>query len=99
GRLSGLLTGYTPRAAAQITGIEESVIVRLATEFAAARGGMAVAGGMASQYANGAEIVAAVNILNYVVGAVGTLVKFGADMAIGSTNTFADLATLTADMA
>src|SRR5947208_3142084 len=59
----------------------------------------AVAGGMAMQYPNGAGIVAAVNILNYVVGAVGTLVKFGADLAIGATNTFAELATLTSDMA
>src|SRR5205814_9232594 len=47
----------------------------------------------------GAEIVAAVNILNYVAGAIGTLVKFGADMAVGSTNTFADLTALTSDMA
>ena len=99
GRLAGLLTGHTPRAAAQITGLEEALIVRLATEFANARGGLAVAGGMAAQYANGAEIVAAVNILNYVAGAVGTLVKFGADMAVGSTNTFADLTALTSDMA
>src|SRR2546427_3397773 len=30
---------------------------------------------------------------------VGTLVKFGADLAIGATNTFAELVTLTSDMA
>src|SRR6266852_5744162 len=98
-RLSGLLARHTPRAVAEVIGIEPPVIVRLATEFANSKGGLAVAGGMAAQYPNGAEIVAAVNVLNYVAGAVGSLVKFGADLAIGATNTFADLASLTSDMA
>src|SRR2546427_5255399 len=98
-RLVALLSSYSPRAIAQLIGIDQETIVRLAREFARSGGGLAVAGGMAMQYPNGAEIVAAVNILNYVVGAVGTLVKFGADLAIGATNTFAELATLTSDMA
>ena len=65
-----------------MTGVEQEAIVRLATEFANSKGGLAIAGGMAAQYPNGAEIVAAVNILNYIAGAVGSLVKFGADLAI-----------------
>ena len=99
GRLSSSLAAHTPRAVAEAIGIEPEVIVRLATEFANARGGLAVAGGMATQYANGAEIAAAVNILNYVAGSVGSLVKFGADLAAGSTNSFGDIAALTDDMA
>ena len=98
-RLSGMLGRYTPATVAEQIGIEQDVIVRLATEFANARGGLAVAGGMATQYANGAEIVAAVNILNYVAGSVGTLVKFGANLAAGATNSFAEIAALTSDMA
>src|SRR6185503_14181073 len=98
GRLAGLLADHTPAKVAPITGLEEQLIVRLATEFAAAKGGLAVAGGMAAQYANGAEIVAAVNILNYVAGAVGKLVKFGPDLAVGDAGTFGDLASLTGDM-
>jgi len=98
-RLSAVLSAHTPRAVAEEIGIEQDVIVRLATEFARSGGGLAVSGGIATQYANGAEIVAAVNILNYVVGSVGTLVKFGADLAAGSTNSFADIAALTSDMA
>jgi molybdopterin-containing oxidoreductase family iron-sulfur binding subunit len=98
GRLAALLAPYTPRAVAEAIGIEQEAIVSLATEFARSRGGLAVAGGMATQSANGAEIVAAVNILNYVVGAVGTLVKFGADLSVGATNTFGEIAALTADM-
>ena len=99
GRLAGLLASHTPSAAAAATGLDEKLIVRLATEFAASKGGLAVAGGMAAQYPNGAEIVAAVNILNYVVGAVGKLVKFGPDLAMSEAGTFGDLAQLTADMA
>ena len=97
-RLAGLLAGHTPATVAPITGLDEQLIVRLAREFAASKGGLAVAGGMAAHYANGAEIVAAVNILNYVVGAVGTLVKFGPDLAVGDAGTFGDLAQLSADM-
>jgi anaerobic selenocysteine-containing dehydrogenase/Fe-S-cluster-containing dehydrogenase component len=98
GRLSSMLAAYTPRAVGDAIGVDQQVIVRLATEFANARGGLAVAGGMATQYANGAEIAAAVNILNYVAGSVGSLVKFGADLAAGSTSAFSDIAALTADM-
>src|SRR3989441_2033375 len=97
-RLVGLLGSHSPRAVAQVIGIDQETIVRLAREFARSGGGLAVAGGMATQGANGAETVAAVNILNYVAGSVGSLVKFGADLAIGSTNTFADLTALTSDM-
>src|SRR4051812_26201791 len=98
-RLVGLLSGYAPSAVADAIGIEQDVIVRLAREFASSGGGLAVAGGMATQYANGAAIVAAVNILNYVAGSVGSLVTFGADMAVGSAGTFADAEALRADMA
>jgi anaerobic selenocysteine-containing dehydrogenase/Fe-S-cluster-containing dehydrogenase component len=97
-RLVSVLGAYSPTAVAQAIGIDAGTIVRLAREFARSGGGLAVAGGMAAQYPNAAEIVAAVNILNYVVGAVGSLVKFGADLAIGSTNTFAELTSLTTDM-
>src|SRR5213596_640843 len=97
-RLVGTLSAYSPRAVAQVIGVEPETITRLAQEFARSGGGLAVAGGMAAQYANGAEIVAAVNILNYVTGAVGSLVKFGADMAFGAASTFGDFVTLQDDM-
>ena len=98
-RLTPLLSRNAPRAVAEVIGIEPETIVRLATEFAKSGGGLAIAGGMAAQYPNGAEIVAAVNVLNYVAGAVGSLVKFGTDLAVGGANTFADLSSLTSDMA
>src|SRR5256714_12658703 len=91
-RLAGLLARHTPRAVTEGTGAEQEAIVRLATEFANSKGGLAIAGGMAAQYPNGAEIVAAVNILNYAAGAVGSLGKFCADLTNGRTNQSPDLA-------
>jgi molybdopterin-containing oxidoreductase family iron-sulfur binding subunit len=89
----------TPASVAQAVGLDADVIERVAREFAASGGGLAVAGGTAAHYPNGAEIVAAVNLLNYVAGVVGKTVTFGADLAQGSSGSFRDVAALTADMA
>jgi anaerobic selenocysteine-containing dehydrogenase/Fe-S-cluster-containing dehydrogenase component len=99
GHLSDLLGRHTPEAVAGATGIDAYTIARLAREFAGAKGGLAVAGGMATHYANGADIVAAVNILNYVAGAVGKTVTFGADLAAAGSGSFAGMAALTGDLA
>src|SRR5216117_2778220 len=63
-RLVSVLGAHRPSAVAQAIGIDADTIVRLAREFARSGGGLAVAGGMATQGANGAATVAAVNILN-----------------------------------
>ena len=99
GKLSGLLNRHRPALVADATGVDAQTIERLAKEFGGAKGGLAVAGGMDAQYPNGAEIVAAVNILNYVAGNVGKTVKFGAELAQGSAGTFRDLTALMADLA
>jgi len=99
GRLADLLSRHTPAAVADATGVDAKTIERLAKEFAASKGGLAVAGGMAAQYPNGAEIVAAVNLLNYVAGSVGKTVKFGGDLAAGGAGSFRDLTGLLADLA
>src|SRR3989442_2710497 len=65
----------TPQQGALLFGIEASEIERLARAFAASNGGLAVAGGVATQYGDGAELlVAAVNLLNYVAGQGGRTV-------------------------
>jgi anaerobic selenocysteine-containing dehydrogenase/Fe-S-cluster-containing dehydrogenase component len=89
----------SPDSVAAAVGLDAGIIARLAREFAASGGGLAVAGGTAAHYGTGAEIVAAVNILNYVSGAVGKTVKFGADLAQGASGSFRDVAALTTDMA
>src|SRR5439155_827601 len=52
-----------------------------------------------AQAANGAEIVAAVNILNYVAGAVGRTVQFGPDLTQDAAGSYRQLAALRGDMA
>ncbi len=84
---------------AKAIGVDLPVIERLATEFTRTSAPLAVTGGMATHYPNGREIVAAVNVLNYVAGAVGKTVKFGADLAQGLAGQHADMATLTTDLA
>ena len=96
-RVRAALDANAPERVAARVGIEADVITRLAREFAASRGGLAVAGGMAAQYPNGAEIVAAVNILNYVAGQVGKTVKFGPNHALTAGGSFQDLTDLAAD--
>jgi len=98
GRLSDLLNRHRPALVADATGVDAQTIERLAKEFGGAKGGLAVAGGMAAQYPNGAEIVAAVNILNYVAGNVGKTVKFGAELAHGQAGSYRELTGLMADM-
>src|SRR2546423_15418126 len=96
-RVRAALDAHAPERVAATIGIEAAVITRLAREFAASRGGLAVAGGIAAQYPNGAEIVAAVNILNYVAGQVGKTVKFGPDHALAAGGSFQGLTDLAAD--
>src|SRR5207244_10901706 len=96
-RVRGALDAHAPERVAARVGMEADVITRLAREFAASRGGLAVAGGIAAQYPNGAEIVAAVNILNYVAGQVGKTVKFGPNHALTAGGSFQDLTHLAAD--
>jgi molybdopterin-containing oxidoreductase family iron-sulfur binding subunit len=98
GRVRELLARHTPQAVAGAVGIDAPAIERLAREFAAAKGGVALAGGMAAHYPNGAEIVAAVNILNYIAGAVGKTVHFGPNQSLETTSSFKQTADLVADM-
>src|SRR5207249_5428637 len=81
-------------------GIDATEIERLAREVAASKGGLAVAGGVATQYGDGAAmLVAAVNILNYVAGQVGRTVRFGPNHAIDAAGSFQQMAGLVAELA
>ena len=98
-RLGASLAAHTPDKVAAQIGIDAKTIERLAREFAASGGGLAVAGGVAAQAANGADIVAAVNLLNYVAGAVGRTVQFGPDLAQDAAGSYRQLAALRDQMA
>src|SRR5437868_2725369 len=97
-RVRAALDAHAPERVAATIGIEAAVITRLAREFAASRGGLAVAAGSAAKYPNGAGFVAAVNILNSVASQVGKTVKFGPDHALGGAGSFRDLTALAAEM-
>jgi anaerobic selenocysteine-containing dehydrogenase/Fe-S-cluster-containing dehydrogenase component len=79
-------------------GLDPAVIERLATEFVSSGAPLAVAGGIAAQDELGAEAVVAVNVLNYVAGAIGKTVQFGADLSAASSDTFQDVVALADDM-
>jgi len=82
-RLRGMLAAYTPEKAFQESGVRAEVILRLAREFASAKPGLALAGGVANQHRGAVEVCAAVNLLNYIAGNVGETVRFGADLDAG----------------
>src|SRR5256886_6526865 len=89
----------TPQQAGPLVGMEARDIRRLAREFAASKGGLAVAGGVATQYGSGAHVlVASVNVLNYVAGQVGKTVKFGPNHALEAAGSFKQLTDLVGDM-
>src|SRR6184192_3044032 len=88
-----------PQQVATFVGIEARDIRRLAREFAASQGGLAVAGGMSTHYGSGAHVlVASVNLLNYVAGQVGKTVKFGPNHALEAGGSFKQLTDLVGDM-
>src|SRR6266851_7838582 len=89
----------SPQQAATFVGMEATDIRRLSREFAASKGGLAVAGGVSTHYGNGAHLlVASVNLLNYVAGQVGKTVKFGPNHALQSAGSFEQLTDLVGDM-
>jgi len=89
----------TPQQVAPLVGMEPRDVRRLAREFAASKGGLAVAGGVATQYGSGAHVLAAaVNLLNYVAGQVGKTVKFGPNHALQGAGSFKQLTDLVGDM-
>src|SRR2546427_994968 len=88
-----------PQQAARFLGMDAGDIRRLSREFAASKGGLAVAGGVATQYGSGAHLlVASVNLLNYVAGQVGKTVRFGPNHALEAAGSFKQLTDLVGDM-
>jgi anaerobic selenocysteine-containing dehydrogenase/Fe-S-cluster-containing dehydrogenase component len=92
------LTLPSPQQVGPAIGMDPAVIERLATEFARSGAPLAVAGGIGAQDAAGADAVVAVNILNYVAGAIGKTVRFGAELAPGTGGTYRDMVDLTSEM-
>ena len=78
--LRGALAAFTPEKAQEASGVGAEVIRRVAREFASAKPSLAVAGGIGNQHRAAVDLCAAVNLLNYIAGNVGTTVNFGSDL-------------------
>jgi anaerobic selenocysteine-containing dehydrogenase len=66
-----LLAEFTPRHAAEVTGVGEERIKALAKDFAEDRPSLAIGGDNIAGYESGASVMVAINILNYLAGNIG----------------------------
>jgi anaerobic selenocysteine-containing dehydrogenase/Fe-S-cluster-containing dehydrogenase component len=85
---------FTPEAVEQQTDVKADDLRRIARAFAAARPSLAVAGGIASQSEQSVATIAAVNLLNQVVGNVGQTIRFDRTLNLDALSKFGDLQAL-----
>ncbi len=84
------LAPWTPEAVEQASDIPAGELAEMAVQFAAARPGLAVAGGIATQSEQSVALIAAVNLLNWVAGNVNQTVRFDRTVNYDEVGTFAD---------
>lgn len=87
---ASLVAAFTPQAVAASTDVSAETIQRLARMFAKHRPSLALAGGISTQSSEGTALVAAVNLLNFVVGNIGTTVKFDSPLSFDGVASFAE---------
>jgi anaerobic selenocysteine-containing dehydrogenase/Fe-S-cluster-containing dehydrogenase component len=93
--LGDLVAAFTPAEVEKRTDVPAATVTRLARAFAAAKPGLALAGGIANQSEQAVAMHAAVNLLNHVTGNVGQTVRFDRtlnDEAVASFKEFQGLA-------
>jgi molybdopterin-containing oxidoreductase family iron-sulfur binding subunit len=91
-RFGEAVAGVDLEQAAAASGVPAPTIKRVALAFGAAKPGLAVGGGVAVTARNATQTLAAVNLLNAAVGAVGRTVRFGPDSAYGKVTPYAEVA-------
>ena len=100
--ISELVRGHSPTRAAAITGVPAPQIEALARRFSQPDAGpghsLAVGGGVAVSGTNATATQAAINLLNYVAGNVGSTVLFGPDSSFGRLDAYRDMLDLTEAM-
>jgi molybdopterin-containing oxidoreductase family iron-sulfur binding subunit len=82
------------KQAAEASGVSVETLRHVAKVFAAAKPGLAIGGGVAASGRNATQALAAVNLLNAAVGAVGRTVRFGPDSALGKVTPYGEVAQL-----
>jgi anaerobic selenocysteine-containing dehydrogenase/Fe-S-cluster-containing dehydrogenase component len=93
------LSAWTPEAASRQADVPADTIVRLARAFASRRPSLAVAGGVAAQSDQATALVAAVHLLNQLVGNVGVTVHPDRGLDVSGVAPFGDVQKLIAAMA
>ena len=93
-RLSELLAPYAPDAVADQVGVPADRIQALAEKVASARSPIALPPGVAGQGAAATDAHVAVALLNWVAGAVGQTVRFGAGPHRAESASFTEMAQL-----
>ena len=96
--LRRLLADFTVDAVAAQTELEPDQIRSLARRIVSASAPLALPPGIEVQGTNAASFAAAVQILNYVSGAIGKTVEFGPDHNVGKLARFSDLKELAGEM-
>jgi molybdopterin-containing oxidoreductase family iron-sulfur binding subunit len=99
GAMLSAVSAFTPEAVAAQTDVKAEDVQRLARLFAKSSGkSLAIAGGIATQGPNATALVAAVNLLNYAAGNVGSTVLFDRPLNLDGLASYAEFAAIVAEM-
>src|SRR2546427_564464 len=98
-RYGEAVAGIDLKRAADTSGVGVETIKHIAKTFAAAKPGLAIAGGVAVSGSHATATQVAVNLLNAAAGNVGKTVRFGPDSAYGKVTPYAEVAKLVQAMA
>jgi anaerobic selenocysteine-containing dehydrogenase/Fe-S-cluster-containing dehydrogenase component len=100
--IANLVAPFSPDRVAERVGLPARKLSELARFFSDPQAGsgrsLAIAGGVAVSGSNATTLQAAVHLLNYVSGNVGTTVQFGPDASYGRVSRYRDLVDLVDSM-
>jgi anaerobic selenocysteine-containing dehydrogenase/Fe-S-cluster-containing dehydrogenase component len=96
--IGDLVAPFSPDQVADRTGIPAQKITDLARSFSDPQAGagrsLAIGGGVSVSGSNATGLQAAIHLLNYVAGNVGTTVRFGPNQSYGRVNPYRDMVDL-----
>jgi anaerobic selenocysteine-containing dehydrogenase/Fe-S-cluster-containing dehydrogenase component len=96
--IGDLVAPFSPAQVADRTGIPAQKITDLARSFSDPQAGagrsLAIGGGVSVSGSNATSLQAAIHLLNYVAGNVGTTVRFGPDQSYGRVSSYRDMVDL-----
>src|SRR5262245_20309272 len=100
--IGDLVAPFSPDQVADRTGVPALKIIDLARSFSDPQAGagrsLAIGGGVSVSGSNATGLQAAIHLLNYVAGNVGTTVRFGPDHSYGRVSSYRDMVDLVGAM-